>query len=98
MKIETYDDEIMLSMAHRYCLGRSSYMVSLCINWLELHWNQLGENTQNTIIKETMDALSDNMFFMDMDRTAWKHFLWNVVQNKEVLDILKMEVEDYDKK
>ncbi len=72
--IEGLDGQLMVIAAHRYCLGRRSYIVGSCIDWLYKWWPDLEENTKNTIIRDTIKALQENMAGGKCDFIAWKSF------------------------
>ena len=68
----------MIHQSVRYCLGRRSYAVSDCTDWLIKNWQEIPENTR-AIIKQDVEAqfemeqrgyeyyaLGD-----DMDRRQW---------------------------
>lgn len=59
MKLQTDDDQLMAMAAHRYCLGRSSYIVGACLDWLRDTWPQMTPNTQFVILRDTVDALAE---------------------------------------
>lgn len=65
----------MVMAAHRYSLGRSSYMVSSCVKWLKKHWEQFSPNTKSLIIHDTKDALDNNEAGMSIDVNEWANFL-----------------------
>jgi hypothetical protein len=72
---ESTNDQLMAIAMHRYCLGRRSYIVSSCIESLDLVWDQLTPETQQTIFRDTYEALERNEAGMDCDRRAWTAFL-----------------------
>ena len=49
-------DNLMVIAAMRYCLGRSSYIVSHCVDWLIWLWPQLDEKTKETIQRAIDDG------------------------------------------
>ena len=70
--------DCMIHQSVRYCLGRMSYAVSECTDWLIANWQEIPENTR-AIIKQDVEAqfemeqrgyeyyaLGD-----DMDRRQW---------------------------
>ena len=59
MKLEHDDDQLMVIAAHRYCLGRQSYIVGACLDWLRQTWPQMVKNTQHVILRDTIEALID---------------------------------------
>lgn len=78
-------DDLMVIAAFRYCLGRSTYIVSDCVEWLLRIWPKLNENTKS-IIKRDLEKtfqhddshlIKDNksnykMLGMDCDRQEWE--------------------------
>jgi len=69
------DNMIMVISAHRYCLGRETYVVGACIDWLTAIWPVLESNTQSVILRDTIEALMDgNAGFPSIDVPAWKRF------------------------
>jgi len=69
------DEMLMVMAAHRYCLGRASYIVGSCIDWLDKHWGQIDQNTRYRIIKETKEAIENGHSGMDIDTKAWSRFI-----------------------
>lgn len=66
--------QLMVIAAHRYCLGRQSYIVGACIEWLRAWWSCFDENTKNVIIRDTIGALQDDAAGSDYDAADWKFF------------------------
>lgn len=64
----------MVTAAHRYCLGRQSYIVGACIEWLSAWWDSFDDNTKAIIIRDTVEALQDNMAGSYLDKEAWLYF------------------------
>jgi hypothetical protein len=48
-------DDLMAIAAFRYCLGRMTYIVGDCADWLIEQWPNIGEKTQQ-IIRRELDA------------------------------------------
>ena len=83
-------DHLMVIAATRYCLGRMSYIVSDCADWLIKTWPLLDKSTK-TIIKRDIDeefkrddeARADGRPYkplgMDCDRQQWEKVraLWS---------------------
>ena len=69
------NDQLMVMAAHRYCLGRSSYIVGACIDWLTDHWKQISISTQNIIFRDTIQAILNNHAGMDLDKRCWLSFI-----------------------
>lgn len=72
---DSTNDQLMCIAAHRYCLGRASYIVGSCVEWLMAHWGQLTENTRAVIVRDTKEALAAGRAGMDMDVREWGRFL-----------------------
>jgi hypothetical protein len=71
---ESTDDQLMCLAAHRYCLGRSSYIVSSCLAWLVATWGDFTANTRNVIVRDTIESLMDGNAGMTMDVEGWLSF------------------------
>lgn len=53
-----------------------SYVVSSCIEWLQLNWNRIPYSQRLVILRDTVEALQDNQAGMDtIDVPTWKSFL-----------------------
>ena len=68
------DGQLMVMAAHRYCLGRQSYIVGSCIDWLRLWWPSFEPNTQKVILRDTIEALQDKLTGSDGNHEEWKKF------------------------
>lgn len=60
MKLEGTNDQLMAMAAHRYCMGRMSYIVGSCMEWIRGTWEQLEPNTQNVMLRDTLEWLARN--------------------------------------
>lgn len=78
MKIETADDQLMVFAAIRYCLGRETYIVGTCCDWLCEHWGQIGSRTQEQIESEILGAIDKGRAGAEMDVAEWKLLLARV--------------------
>jgi hypothetical protein len=76
-------NDLMVIAAFRYCLGRSTYIVGTCVDWLTEHWPNFSVDTQQLIKKELEEAFkSDNedrekarnlkTLGWDCDRNDWE--------------------------
>lgn len=72
--LTSLDGQLMVMAAHRYCLGRQSYIVGSCIDWLTIHWPTFEPNTKFTIIRDTIEALQDDTAGDPMDMQGWRRF------------------------
>lgn len=64
----------MVMAAHRYCLGRKSYIVGVCVSWLKTHWGEFMDSTQDMILQDTIAAIMDGDAGSRCDEDAWKRF------------------------
>ena len=82
-------DEMMVVAAFRYCLGRRSYVVSDCVDWLIAHWEDFEKSTKDVIRHDLEWAFGEDdrdraekreykKLGMDMDRRQWERVraLW----------------------
>ena len=94
MKLNNMNDQLMTMAAHRYCLGRRTYIVGCCVDWLKDNWRHFSENTRQIIFKDTVEALMDDHAGAPMDIKNWENFLmWgmdNITQGQ--LDWVKNSV------
>jgi len=76
-------DHLMVIAAVRYCIGRMSYIVSDCADWIIANWNDWPESTRNIIKRDREEAFKsddearedDRAYFplgMDCDRQQWE--------------------------
>ena len=75
-------NQLMATAAVRYCLGRRTYIVSVCAEWLLDQWENFDQSTRDIIVRDIEEAfLQDNNFREqgsgmralgdDMDRECW---------------------------
>ena len=82
--------ELMAIAAVRYCIGRQSYIVGDCVDWLIEGWPALQESTRNIIQRDIdrafdsddqnrIDGLEYKALGMDIDRAEWERVraLWS---------------------
>lgn len=72
--LDSTDGQLMIMAAHRYCLGRQSYIVGSCIDWLRLWWGSCEPKTRVVIVRDTVIALQDGDAGSSFDTEAWKQF------------------------
>lgn len=53
-------DGLMAIAAFRYCLGRRTYIVSDCAEWLVRHWQALPDNVRAVIQRDLETAFRDD--------------------------------------
>jgi len=68
------DGQLMVQAAHGYCLGRKTYMVPVCIDYLKRWWDRVDQRSRANIVRDTAIALADGRAGMDMDVKAWTEF------------------------
>ncbi len=71
-------DQLMITAAHRYYLGRSAYIVDDCCRWLKAHWENLNEDVRKRIIEETEEAIEKGCAGMEMDVETWKQLMSDI--------------------
>lgn len=68
-------DNLMTVAAFRYCLGRASYIVSHCVDYLSKHWEQIPVSDKKLIHKEIQGAFDSESYGMEMDKEQWQKVL-----------------------
>jgi hypothetical protein len=66
--------QLMVLAAHRYCLGRQSYIVGSCQEWLTAYWTQFETGTQQVIVRDTVEALMEGTAGSSYDVITWVRF------------------------
>lgn len=72
----------MAIAAVRYCMGRSSYIVGDCADWLKANWPELSDKAKQTITRDLRHALDQddtdritkqthNHLGHDLDKAIW---------------------------
>lgn len=75
---------IMVTAAHRYCLGRRTYIVSSCVYWLMAIWSKVEPHTKNMIIRETQEAIDSGAAGDTCDVDQWNKLLkWNTESHEK---------------
>lgn len=68
-------NDLMVTAAHRYCLGRRSYIVSECVDWLIKNWGLFHVETKKQIIVETKEAIERGFAGDDCDVEQWQRLI-----------------------
>ena len=68
-------DDLMVISAFRYSLGRASYVVGACVDWIITYWPKLQGNTRRLIVREIKEAFKKGAYGMEMDKKAWQMVL-----------------------
>ena len=66
---QSTNDQLMATAAHRYCLGRKSYIVGSCQEWIRDTWDQFSDNTKQVMVRDTLEWLIDGKDEFD---ESWK--------------------------
>ena len=72
------DGQLMIMAAHRYCLGRESYIVGAALDWLWKHREHFENNTKFVLVVDTVKALMDGHTGADSDTEGWRDFALNL--------------------
>lgn len=78
--------QLMVTAAHRYCLGRRTYIVGACVEWMRAHWVEFEDMTRCVMLRDTIEALMDDCAGGACDTVAWIAFAewaWLEVLNPE---------------
>lgn len=88
---EELDTQLMVTAAHRYCLGRSSYIVGAAVEWLWKYRNNFERNTIRVIVRDTTEFLQDH----STDGTQWACDLdgWRSLASKLYTEMLDEDKE-----
>ncbi len=65
----------MVLAAFRYCLGRRSYIVSSCVDWLIQWWDHFHENDRKIILEEIREAIAKGNAGDHCDIDSWDKVL-----------------------
>jgi len=69
------NDQLMALAAFRYCLGRQSYIVSACPQWLRDTWGQFDRNTRQVVVCDIIEALMDELLSdPGAEKIGWESF------------------------
>lgn len=84
-------NQIMVTAAVRYCIGRKTYIVSDCVEWVLDNWDNFTESTQGIIrkdietelVRDNYARLNGDTFLPlghDCDRAQWERLrgLWTI--------------------
>jgi hypothetical protein len=55
-----WENELMILAAFRYSLNRSSYIVSICQDWLSEQWFKLSYHTQLNVLRDIVQAIMES--------------------------------------
>lgn len=75
MKPFDTETDTMIFYAFRYCLGRQTYAVGRCAEYLKTNWSRLAESTREGIKKEILYAFDKGRYGSELDREQWASVL-----------------------
>lgn len=70
----------MAVCAFRYCMGRQSYAVGICIEWLKANWGRILPNDRAVIVRDLEEEFSKPQEYRRLgnpliDEPRWEMFL-----------------------
>jgi hypothetical protein len=74
-QVPTRDLQMMLLSAFRYSLGRTTYMSSVCVEWLTKWWGILPEDYKRQIHDDINRAIKLKIAGNECDIIEWKKLL-----------------------
>lgn len=83
-------NDLMVVAAFRYCLGRRTYIVGVCADWLIAQWPNFSDSTKDLIQRELEEAFKRDAtneykpLGDDCDHAEWERVrgLWKPVSIK----------------
>ena len=66
---------LMVLAAFRYCLGRRTYIVGSCVDWLIQYWDEIDQNTKRIILQETKECLDRKEAGDACDVVRWQQLV-----------------------
>lgn len=71
-------NDLMATAAVRYCLGRRTYIVNVCADWVVRNWENFQSQTKTAIRADVEELLAGNRAGDDCDRADWERVrkLW----------------------
>lgn len=65
--------QLMATAAMRYCLGRRSYIVGACLEWVEANRHRMDRTTKRVAVRDICEALQDGSSGCDtIDAPGWR--------------------------
>lgn len=74
-KPEWGSQNLMVMAAFRYCLGRRTYIVGVCVEWIINYWDDFDQTTKRIILEETKEAIEKGLAGDKCDSDYWKKVL-----------------------
>ena len=59
-RVQCDAEQLMVTAAVRYCLGRQTYIVGSCADWLIEQWPAINERTRSVIKRDVEEAIKDD--------------------------------------
>ena len=78
--------QLVVMSAHRYALGRMTYIVGAVVDWLLENRNAFVQGTVHTMMRDTIDALDGHNAGHDCDVSDWTRFaetLWSEMDDND---------------
>jgi len=66
---------LMVVAAFRYCLGRRTYIVGSCVEWLKCYWHEFDANSKIIIAREIKECLEKGWAGDECDVEDWESLL-----------------------
>lgn len=74
--LQGLNGQLMILAACRYCLGRRSYIVGCCQEWLTAQWDLVNEDTRANIVRDIVVALMNDEAGEASDYKTWQYFAY----------------------
>ena len=95
--------QLMVTAAHRYCLGRQTYIVSSAVEWLWENRKYFKTNTISVLVRDTIEAIRFNRAGdKDIDLPQWKKLVFGLIgemsddEKKKLLESLALRYTEFD--
>lgn len=78
--------QLMVMAAHRYCLGRMTYIVGACVEWMTANRRHFEANTVRVVLRDTIEAMLLHRAGMECDVRQWRslvELLWNEASTED---------------
>jgi hypothetical protein len=97
--------QLMVTAAHRYCLGRQTYIVSSAVEWLWENRKYFEPKTIAVMVRDTIEAIRFNRAGdKDIDLPQWKKLVFGLIgemsddEKKKLLESLALRYTEFDAK
>jgi len=85
---------LMITAAVRYCIGRRSYIVSDCVDWILANWTDWPDNVKQVVQRDIEEEFERDARMPELkvlgdgcDRSCWERVrkLWKTESHAETL-------------